>query len=60
MHLIVIFNGMPVVTTAIVRRMLADCRLFRHVGDAGVEADSLPLYSRITPNAGELFKRSRP
>jgi hypothetical protein len=56
MHLIVIFDGMPVVTTAIVRRMLADCRLFRHVGNVGVEADALPLYSRITPNASELLK----
>src|SRR5688572_4012199 len=45
MHLIVIFDGMPVVTTAIVRRMLADRRLFRHVGDADLEAEALPLYS---------------
>lgn len=56
MHLIVIFDGMPFVTTAVVRRMLADRRLFRHVGNAGLEADALPLYSLITPNANELFK----
>ena len=55
-HLIVIFNGMPVVTTAVVRRMLADRRLFRHVGNVGLESESLPLYSRITPNSNALFK----
>lgn len=54
--LIVIFDGMPAVTTTVVRRMLADRRLFRHVGDAGLEADDLPLYAWITPDAGRLFK----
>lgn len=56
MYLIVIFDGMPVVTTAVVRRMLADRRLFRHVGDADLEAESLPvLQSPVTPNAGALL-----
>lgn len=56
MHLIIVFDGMPFVTTAVVRRMLADRRLFRHVGNVGLETDALPLYSQITPNANELLK----
>lgn len=54
MYLIVIFDGMPVVTTAVVRRMLSDQRLFRHIGNASLETDTLPLYSQFTPNASSL------
>ena len=56
MHLIVIFDGIPVVTTAVIRRMLADRRLFCHAGDAELESDGLPEYIRITPNASELMR----
>src|SRR5437762_11852047 len=46
MHLIVIFDGLPVVTTAGVRRMLGDRQLLRQLGRASVEADAMPLQSR--------------
>jgi hypothetical protein len=43
--------GLLRILTAVVFRMLADHRAFREIGDPDGESQSLPLFTRITPDA---------
>jgi hypothetical protein len=55
-HLIVLFDGLPVIVSTVVRRMLADRRTFLRVGDPSAETGNLPPYARFKPNASELMR----
>ena len=53
-YFIAIFNGIPFIVSTLVFRMLADDRLFKHIGDPNEEVGNLPLYTRFTPNAARI------
>jgi hypothetical protein len=53
-YFIAFHDGLPVILAMVVYRMLADRRLFPHVGDPGAEAAGLPLFSQLSPNAALL------
>ncbi|MES2792854.1 MAG: hypothetical protein V4719_24795 [Planctomycetota bacterium] len=48
-------DGLPVILTTVIYRMLADGRLFPQVGDSAAEATGLPLFRQLRPNAAQLF-----
>lgn len=47
-------DGLPVILTIVVNRMLADDRLFPHIGDPRKENAGLPLITQLSPNTAVL------
>ena len=53
-YFIAFHDGLPLVLLMVLYRLLADRRVFRHVGEPDQEAESLPPFQLVFPDAAQL------
>ena len=58
-YFIAFFDGMPMIVTTVVNRMLADGRLFESIGDPKEEEQTLPPLSGLAPETAWIYEVNR-